>query len=409
MSIGADNRQTDIGGVLFLHHGGELYGSDKVFEQIVQFASESVSPTIILSSGGPLVDRLVTSGAIVYIKELGVLRRKYFNPRGIIRILVWNLKAVVFIYRLKRENKILGIYTNTISIMSGGIAARLFNLPHIWHIHEIIATPKVLRVLFSWIVPRLSTLIVCNSYATKDHLLNKQNFADDRIRVIHNGLDAQRFLSRAGRERTRGSLGLRADQVFVAVVGRVHFWKGQDYFLDAVRRMPTDAPDIMFGIIGGVYDSHPDDQLSRLRRMVAEWGIERKVIFRQYETGIEDLYSAVDVAVVPSTLPEPFGLVSIEAMAAGKPVIATAHGGSLEIVEDEVTGYLVPLNRPDVLAEKILTLAKDQDLRNRMGEAGRRRVEERFTVEQFGREIEAVICKTFCTPKKESFDFHFPR
>jgi glycosyltransferase involved in cell wall biosynthesis len=82
-------------------------------------------------------------------------------------------------------------------------------------------------------------------------------------------------------------------------------------------------------------------------------------------------------------------------MAAGKPVIATAHGGSVEIVEDSVTGYLVPPNRADLLAEKMLLLAKHSDLRQKMGEQGRKRARALFSENLFGQRIEAVIRESF--------------
>jgi len=98
----------------------------------------------------------------------------------------------------------------------------------------------------------------------------------------------------------------------------------------------------------------------------------------------------MDIYVHPSLLPEPFGLVVIEAMAAGKAVVATAHGGPCEIIEDGVSGYLIEPNNPQALAEKINLLLGQSELKHRIEKAGKRRVDEVFSVERYMEELEEV-------------------
>ena len=118
----------------------------------------------------------------------------------------------------------------------------------------------------------------------------------------------------------------------------------------------------------------------RLQQLVREKGLEDRVIFTGDLTGMRDVYAAFDLTVVPSVLPEPFGCVVIESMAAGTPVIGSNCGGIPEQIVDGVTGLLVPPGDEVALAAAIARLVEDEALRRSMGEAGRRRFRERFVL-----------------------------
>jgi glycosyltransferase involved in cell wall biosynthesis len=125
----------------------------------------------------------------------------------------------------------------------------------------------------------------------------------------------------------------------------------------------------------------------RLKSLVRSLDIDDKIIFTGFRSDIPRFISAFDIVVLASSEPEPFGLVVIEGMAAGKPVIATASGGILDIIEDGVNGLLVPCKDSKAMAEAILEIVFNKDKAQRMGLAARRRVAERFTME---RQIKAV-------------------
>lgn len=288
------------------------------------------------------------------------------------------------------------VYTNTIGILSGAIVARLNGLPHIWHIHEIITSPKIVSRFLSWFVPKFSTLVLCNSIATQNHLLSRKSPEKAKCSVIHNGIDVKRFANNNSRQKTRSNFKLGDDEIFVGVIGRIHFWKGQDYFLEAAHLLLRDhTRNVFFGIIGSVYDPGDDNQLEKLKTQAKKLGIEDRVILIDFEEKIEDVYAALDIVVVPSRLPEPFGLVTIEAMASKKPVIATSHGGSLEIVEDGISGFLVPTDNPEALAEKIMVLVENPTMRKNMGLSGHRIVQEKFSEEHFNAEMRNLLMDIF--------------
>jgi glycosyltransferase involved in cell wall biosynthesis len=136
-----------------------------------------------------------------------------------------------------------------------------------------------------------------------------------------------------------------------------------------------------------------EDHLERLRALVDELAVPDRVIFTGEVQDSRPAYAAADVLVLPSAQPEPFAGVVLEAMAMGKPVIATALGGSLDQVVDGETGYLVPPGDVGAMADKIRALCEDAGLRRRMGEAGRERVRTHFDVQRMLDKLETIYAE----------------
>jgi glycosyltransferase involved in cell wall biosynthesis len=208
---------------------------------------------------------------------------------------------------------------------------------------------------------------------------------------VHGGIDPGPF-DAAPKGTIRREYGIDDDTFLVALVGRVHFWKGQDYLIDAAHRMKEAGfSDFRALIVGDVFEGY-ESLRQTLRDRASSLGVAEQIVFCGFRSDVPAIVRDVDVLVVPSLLPEPFGLVSLEGMACGKPVIATAHGGAVEIVVDGATGYLVPPDEPQAMADRLMELAGDKALCEQMGERGRRRLEELFTLEHFNRRIrEAVL------------------
>jgi glycosyltransferase involved in cell wall biosynthesis len=381
--------------VLFIHQGGELYGSDRVFAQIIRYAAEVVEPIVLLSSEGPLRSWLEPYCREIYVHELGVLRSRHFTPRGSLLTLFQAIRACFFIVVLAKRNKVTGIYTNTIGILASGLAAQFIGKPHLWHIHEIVVTPKFLSFFLSWYVLKFSSHVVCNSLSTQRNLLRGWKNKEEKSRVIYNSIDCYHFDTKGLRERARVAFHLNHENVLVGVVGRVQIRKGQDDFLEAALLLKSEHPRVFFAIIGGVYDKRHDRWILKLKETAEKSKIADRFFFRDFNEKTGEIYAALDVVVVPSKFPESFGLVTLEAMAAGKPVVGTALGGTIEIIEDGVTGFLVPPNNPQALADKIELLIRDPELRRRMGEAGRARASEKFSEQHFGEEIQQLLSETF--------------
>jgi glycosyltransferase involved in cell wall biosynthesis len=141
--------------------------------------------------------------------------------------------------------------------------------------------------------------------------------------------------------------------------------------------------------VGGVFDTEKF-YMDRFRKEVHDAGLDNKLTINDFRADMPDVFAAFDIFVLPSILPEPFGLVVIEAMASGKPVVATAPGGPSETVVDGETGFLVPPSDASAIAKALEELLADPAKRISMGDAGRRRAREVFSLPRYVSEFEEL-------------------
>lgn len=208
-----------------------------------------------------------------------------------------------------------------------------------------------------------------------------------KITVIRNGVELPAIDPGRAR-RVRESFGAGPGEPLLAIIGQPREEKGIHVFIEAAGVIAREFPSAKFLVVGYLFEEDPYHR--RLREMVATLGIERQVVFTGWRDDIPDIVSAIDVLVHCRTTPEPAALVLIEGMAAAKPVVVSDTGGSREIVIDGVTGRLYPPGDGHALAGAVMELLRKPGRLEAMGAAGRRRVEDTFTVERQVREFEAV-------------------
>jgi glycosyltransferase involved in cell wall biosynthesis len=172
-------------------------------------------------------------------------------------------------------------------------------------------------------------------------------------------------------------------------VGRLDRWKGQEVFLRAMALVKDAVPNVRGIVIGDPVPYDPDYG-NLLPALCDELGLSKHVIFSEFRQDMPTVMSALDVLVLASISPEPFGRVLIEAMAAGRPVVATDAGAVREIVEDGVHGLLVPPGDVQALAGAIVHILTHRDLAVAMGQEGQARVRERFDVQRYVDGVQAV-------------------
>lgn len=195
-----------------------------------------------------------------------------------------------------------------------------------------------------------------------------------KVEVIPCGVDLELFYPRP-RAEAKAHLGLCPENHVVLFVGRIEPLKGIDTLLRAMavvaQQYPRWQEELCMAIIGGDASEPPealDAEMARLHRLRAELGIEELVTFlgARAQDALPDYYSAADVVVMPSHY-ESFGMVALEAMACGTPVIASRVGGLTYTVLHGVTGLHVPERDPETLAQEIVRLLQDSELRERLG------------------------------------------
>jgi len=254
--------------ILFLHSSSDLYGASKILLQTVVFLkSRGHKAIVVLSEEGLLADEFRAKGCTVYILKLGILRRKYFNVKGMFNRISTIRKAITALSGLVEKEGVDIIYSNTTSVLAGAFVARKKKITHIWHIHEIIAKPKWLLKGIAWMVNRYSDKVIVVSEAVKKHW--EGFITPARIHVIYNGLDYSEYLNASG-DKIREDLGAGRNMI-VGMIGRVHPWKGQEYFLQVCKRVSEQYPSARFVMVGDVY---PGNEYLYEKKQNWEWRIK---------------------------------------------------------------------------------------------------------------------------------------
>ncbi len=370
--------------LFFLHSGDDLYGSDIVLLDLVCSLDRTrFSPWVLLPADsahvGKLSAELARYGVPCRHFAFPVLRRRYFTPLGGLRYLWETAKSLRQMRTFARQQNAALIHTNTLAVPFGALLARSLRLPHVWHIHEILVKPSFLPRLLHRFAVRSSDAVVCISEAVRAHVAKDVPAA--KLLVIPNGIRPIAF-SDESPSTLRAALDLLVEPLLIGTLGRISAWKGQTVLAEAAALLRQSGYNAHFLVMGGVFDGDLRP-LQALEEVIREHHLESTFSIRGFRPDARNLLRALDIFVLPSILPEPFGLVVTEAMAAGLPVVATDQGGPREIVVHETTGLLVPPNDPRALADALASLLDHSDTRRQYGEAGRTRLIEHFSLQLF--------------------------
>jgi glycosyltransferase involved in cell wall biosynthesis len=377
--------------LLVVHSSAELYGSDRSLLDFVSLQQGGFDITVLVPEDGPLCALLRKAGARVVIGEVCKVQRDMLGPRGLLRTLAATWRAVRDIRRLAGERPFDLVYTNTVAVFAGAVYALLARRPHVWHIREILAGSPTLSRGFRAIVSALSRVIICNSSQTLDWIAMPRS--RERCRVVWNGVAVAAPQGR--REGERRQRGWTDDTVVFALAGRLNAWKGQPVALEAFERVHAAlGGQVALWLVGSPFAGQ-DHFEQALKTQIEASPAGGATWLEAFRPDVEAVWEAADVVLVPSTEPEPFGRVAIEAMAFGRPVIAAAHGGLLDIVTDGDSGLLVAPRDAGALAEAMQRLAADAGLRARLGELARTRQQQVFSVDAYVQGVTRALQDAF--------------
>jgi L-malate glycosyltransferase len=226
---------------------------------------------------------------------------------------------------------------------------------------------------------RMADHTIVNAEAIKKDLLQR-GYRADRVTVIPNGIDFEPFLVPHTGETVRRELNIPADAPVVGVLARLTKIKGHEYFLQAAALVAARVPNVRFLIVGdtNIHQEYREE----LKRLAARLGIQDRVVFTGFRLDVPELLAALSVSVLSSLGLEGLSNSLLESMAAGLPVVATRVGGSPEIVEDGVSGLLVPPADAEAMASAICRLLEDKTLAMNLGQAGRRLILSRYSLDR---------------------------
>ncbi|GAA0877265.1 glycosyltransferase family 4 protein [Algoriphagus jejuensis] len=372
--------------VLFLQSSSELYGSGRIILQVLRlYKREGFNPIVVLTGEGSLEPMLKEEGFPVYIQNLGILRRKYVNPTGLLNRLSKNLKAYRFLNELHEKYRFELVYSNTLAVIVGAYWAKRNEIPHQWHIHEILPGPAPLVKVLCGLLDQSTPKPIAVSQAVADHwqpLLKKST-----IEVIHNGIPYDEFLEDSPLAKTE--LGIPEDHVCIGMIGRINPGKGQLFFLEMAERIARNNPKTHFVLIGDPFPGY-EPILEEIRTKIRSKKLSPRISYLGFRADIPAVMKSLDIFVLPSILPDSFPTVILEAMASAKPVVATYSGGAAEMVIDGKTGFLIPVGNIELGVEAIEKLILNPELRMEFGNAGRARVLTEYSLKAFEDKIKSI-------------------
>lgn len=383
--------------ILFVHNNNDLYGAEVILLELLKgLDRKRFHPVVVLPSDTKHINRLSVqlekTGIEYHFIRMAVLRRKYFNLFGFVRLGIDFAAGLLSLTSLIFRRRVDLVHTNTASVLCSPVAARLTGRKHIWHVHEIIVGPVAIRKLMHSMVCHLSDTVIAVSGAVKNHILLDCPTFVNKIIVVHNGIEPFSRSDPGGRSRIRSEFRIPRDALLIGMVGRVCRWKGQLEFAGAAALVLREQPHAYFLAVGGVFDDERHS-MEHFRCRVDALGLTNRFFISDFRTDIPDIIAAMDIFVLPSTQPDPFPTVILEAMRAGKPVIATAHGGPPELIAEGQTGFLVEPRDSGALAHAILKMVESREGMRTMGENGRARFKEFFGTKNFVSNFEAVYEK----------------
>ena len=292
------------------------------------------------------------------------------------------LRVIRQLHRTVKQHAIDLIHANSLSVaLLGGIVARINRIPIL--MHKRYATSYG---ILDRLCERLLHRVILVSEATRWHFAPAA-----KQTLIYNGVDLDAFQASSQEiETLRTELFPNASDtsLFAGVVTRITPEKGIHFLVRAMAELKGKIP-IRLLIVGGPYFQKDVDYMEELKQEVADLGVEDSVIFTGFLSDTRVVTSLLDIVLVPSIIPEACPRTIIEAMAVGKPVIATPLGGSKELVTPE-TGILVPPEDASAVANAITTLAADQEQLREMGRSARTRAVQLFSGEKNTALTEAV-------------------
>ncbi len=356
--------------VLYVNHTGELGGAEHSLLTLLEGLPPDIVP-IVASPAGPLCDRIRALGMRTAPLP-GTTGSFRLHPMRTSRAVLDIARSAATVRAMAHRLRVDLVHAN--SVRAGLIAVpgrAIGSSPVVVHVRDVMPPGST-----GWLVRRAIRLGADKVVCISEHVASGFGLGAG-IEVIPNGVDLRRFDPAAcDRGAQRAALGLSRDDRALGVVAQITPWKGQDDAITALAEVRRTHPLARLLLVGEAKflsrDTRFDNRTfhAALREQAGYLGIEDAVAFLGERTDVPALVHALDVVLVPSW-DEPFGRSVIEGMAMERAVLATSVGGPPEIVNDGLTGLLAPPRDVAAWTRQIVRLLDDDDLRARLGRAGR--------------------------------------
>lgn len=386
--------------ILYLNPGGQLGGAEISLLDVL-FSIRSAEPSfelyLVVGEDGPLVEKARMLGVEVAVAPFPrALARWGDSGSRPVAALGRALQAITgtafYLLRLRRVVTAIKpdiIHTNGFKMHILGVWARSHRTPVIWHIRDYVGSRPVMKRLLRLHANRCAAAIGNSQSVARDI----QRACGPRLDAVclYNAVDLARYSpqgSRADLDSLSDLPQAEAGTVRIGLIATLARWKGHAVFLRALAQLPDHLRYRAYVIGGPIYQTDNSQQtLDDLRALAAQLGIGDKIGFTGFVSEPADAVRALDIVVHASTEPEPFGRVIAESMACGRAVICSAAGGALELVTEGHDALTHEPGNHAALAGRIAELARDPELRARLGLAGKATAERRFDRSRLGQDV----------------------
>jgi glycosyltransferase involved in cell wall biosynthesis len=342
--------------------GGEI----SLLNLLMNLDREKFRPFVLVPQEGNFSKQLKDLDINVFTHALNTIK----NPLNIFH----TVKTVKKLNEIIRHYNIELVHSNSsggVAIL-GSIASRIMRIPSICHL-RIVDSGRIVALIQSTLSSR--TIVISEAVKRIFSWMPVKR----KLILTYNGVDLSRFNVSVNGILFRNEMGLKQNDFLIGTVGRFIPLKGYEYLIRAAAVVLERIPRARFIIVGLDYDKNIK-HLSDLRRLIKKLNLGEKITFLKTRNDIPEIMSALDLFAFPS-VDEPFGRVLIEAMACGKAVVAFKSGGVPEIVDEGVTGILVPPRDFRGMAEKMIYLLQNRKVLDQLGRNGRIRAEKLFSIE----------------------------
>ncbi|MBI5682464.1 MAG: glycosyltransferase family 4 protein [Deltaproteobacteria bacterium] len=349
-----NNRRFNI--LYFSSFGGMKGGGQRSLYYLVAGLNKNIfNPIVVCPDEGELVDSLKEIGI-----ETMVIPSKRFRHLSIV--------FIIKLLRLFKEKNIAIVHTDAVAdTFYAGIAALFYRIPLIWHI----------RVSSSMFMDRFLSLLSTRFILVAKALENRFYWlkSTNKLVTIHNGISVEEF-DRFPITNIRDEFKIDTGSIVIGCIGRIEEMKGQEYLIKAMSKVVEARRDIRVLLVGEADKKYKE----YIMDLIETYRLNNYFSFTGYRKDTLGILNGVDILVSSSSFAEGLSRVILEAMAAGKPVIATDVGGARETITDGINGLVVPPKDEKALSSAILNILNNSEKRQEIGIAGRHIVERDFSI-----------------------------
>ena len=376
--------------ILFYNHTGKVSGAERLLLMILaKLDRNNFDPIMVCPEQGPLAKTVRDQG--VSVETVGTLEAR-FTWRA--DLLARYCNSFFQVIRQVRRS-VIRIQPDLIhanSIRAGLVAtAATFRLETqvVWHLHDMLPRHPLSTLIRTFACISSRTRMIAVSEAVACNFLGRfSGLMMNRVNVILNAIDLQKFEpDQTARKEVRRELQLGVDEPIIGIVGQLTPRKGQLELMRAFAQTLNEIPQAVLLVVGAPLFNRDHEYKELLRQTASKLGIQHRVRMVGARSDVAAIMQGLDLLVINSSV-EPFGLVALEAMACGTPVLAAAVDGIPEIIEHDKNGWMVPPRDERMLKEAIVHLSRRPILRARLAAHGKQHVAAHFSAGRYISELQ---------------------